>query len=302
VSLVDLHLIRTFLGIYETRSLTRTAEALHVTQPSVSYALRRLRAELKDPLFIRDGSGMHPTVHAKELYETFSDSIRRIDAVVEARTKFDAKASTKTFRLCLTDLGEIAFVPPVLRGMNRSAPDAVLEVVPMRIDEVGRWLAIGEVDAAIASVSIPGARHVDVIRDEHYVCIMSSEAAGQSKTLTLEEFTAARHVIIDPALGHQQVDNVLESLGIRRKISLRMHHFSVLPNVVTTENYLAIVPLQIARLFAAQWPLVIRELPFSVPSFNVSLYWSAGTESSPSQAWFRKTVIESIASRSALEE
>jgi DNA-binding transcriptional LysR family regulator len=111
---VDLHLIRTFFGIYETGSLTRTAEALHVTQPSVSYALRRLRAELNDPVFIRDGSGMYPTVHATELYDTSNESIRRIDAV-----------------------------------------------------------AIGEVDAAIASVPIPGARHADVIRDDHYVCILT---------------------------------------------------------------------------------------------------------------------------------
>ena len=40
VAETDLNLVRTFLRLYETRSVTRTAEQMSLTQPSVSHALR----------------------------------------------------------------------------------------------------------------------------------------------------------------------------------------------------------------------------------------------------------------------
>ena len=43
MSHIDLNLIRTFVTLYEARSVTLAAERLFVTQPSVSYGLARLR-------------------------------------------------------------------------------------------------------------------------------------------------------------------------------------------------------------------------------------------------------------------
>jgi hypothetical protein len=51
VAETDLNLVRTFLRLYETRSVTRTAEQMSLTQPSVSHALRRLRKQFNDNLF-----------------------------------------------------------------------------------------------------------------------------------------------------------------------------------------------------------------------------------------------------------
>ncbi|MFD1213277.1 LysR family transcriptional regulator, partial [Arthrobacter sp. GCM10027362] len=72
----DLNLLRTFRDIYETGSITRTAEARFVTQPSVSHALTRLRRELSDDLFVRRGGRMKPAPWAVGLYV---QGIRRQD-------------------------------------------------------------------------------------------------------------------------------------------------------------------------------------------------------------------------------
>lgn len=45
---MDLNLLRVFVAIAETRSLTAAASRLFVTQPAVSQALTRLRAALDD--------------------------------------------------------------------------------------------------------------------------------------------------------------------------------------------------------------------------------------------------------------
>ncbi len=80
MSPIDLNLIRTFVTLYEAGSVTLAAERLFVTQPSVSYALARLRELFDDALFTRTRDGIQPTFVAEQLYGTFRESLTRIEA------------------------------------------------------------------------------------------------------------------------------------------------------------------------------------------------------------------------------
>jgi DNA-binding transcriptional LysR family regulator len=58
---IDLNLIRAFVAIYETGSISAAADRLHGSQPSVSYTQKRLRDLLGEPLFTRTRQGVVPT-------------------------------------------------------------------------------------------------------------------------------------------------------------------------------------------------------------------------------------------------
>lgn len=58
---IDLNLLTVFLVLYREASVTRTAEVLHLGQPAISGALKRLREMFNDPLFVRGAKGMLPT-------------------------------------------------------------------------------------------------------------------------------------------------------------------------------------------------------------------------------------------------
>ncbi|GLB66571.1 transcriptional regulator [Arthrobacter mangrovi] len=291
---MDLNLLRAFTAIYETGSLTRAALELSITQPSVSYALGRLRKQLADPLFARTAEGMVPTRRATELFETIRPAVAAIDATVEAGRAFDPASTRQEFRLCLTDLGELAFLPPLLRVFGNEAPHATLEIVPMQIDSVSQWLMRGEIDAAVASVPIEGAEHHKILYEERYVCVLPETFAGSDEPLALDEFAALRHVAIHQSSGHSQADRMLESMGVERRVVLRLHHFSVLPQIVASNDCAAIVPLRVAELFAAQQPVTFRELPFAIPTFNVSLYWNGAPPVSSARTWFRETIADAL--------
>ena len=91
-ALVDLNLIRSFVAIYETRSLTAAAARLYVTQPAVSQALARLRRDLNDPLFRREGRMMEPSPLAVSLFPGFRDAIAGIDRTIDGVVGFDPAA------------------------------------------------------------------------------------------------------------------------------------------------------------------------------------------------------------------
>ncbi len=75
---MDLNLLRVLTTVFETQSVTVAAERLYITQPSVSYALKRLREEFNDELFVRNNSGMAPTPLAAQLYQVFNRTLGEI--------------------------------------------------------------------------------------------------------------------------------------------------------------------------------------------------------------------------------
>ena len=113
VTRLDLNLVRAFVAIYETKSVTKAAAALAVTQPALSHSLAKLRHAYGEPLFVRGRDGLTPTVLADQLFERLSKAIGWIDSTLESRDRFDPVQSTRRFRLAMSDLGVLSFADPL---------------------------------------------------------------------------------------------------------------------------------------------------------------------------------------------
>ena len=126
--MIDLVQVQTFVHLYETRSVTATAELLHVTQPSVSYTLRKLRRHFGDELFLRSPQGLEPTSQAAALYEPLRSALETLVEATQAPVEFDPATSTRDFTLMLSELGELTFLPLLLAQLGREAPGVRLRV------------------------------------------------------------------------------------------------------------------------------------------------------------------------------
>ena len=63
-------LLQTFIAVYETRSFSKAADQLFISQPSVSVHIKQLETELKTTLFDRNGrTELAPTTNARMLYQ-----------------------------------------------------------------------------------------------------------------------------------------------------------------------------------------------------------------------------------------
>src|SRR6202008_1583704 len=110
-------------------SISAAAERLHVSQPSVSYTLKRLRDLLGEPLFKRTREGMVPTYLATQLYEKFRNAVSEIDGAIEGTRKFDPSLSSRRFRLAMSDIGEASFLPLIMAALQKIAPDVGIDVI-----------------------------------------------------------------------------------------------------------------------------------------------------------------------------
>ena len=64
---VDLNLYNIFLKVYELKNISKAADALYVSQPSISYNIKELERQLGCALFIRKQKGVEPTIEEDKL-------------------------------------------------------------------------------------------------------------------------------------------------------------------------------------------------------------------------------------------
>jgi DNA-binding transcriptional LysR family regulator len=292
---IDLNFIRAFVTIYKTGSVSAAVERLHVSQPSISYTLKRLRDQLGEPLFKRTREGMAPTYFATQFYEKFRIAISEIEGAIESTREFDPSLSSRRFRLALSDTGEIFNLPHIMAALQKIAPDIAIDIVAVDVTKLDEWLNAGKIDAAICArsyVLVDSAG--EVIFTDHYVCLASCRHPRLSSELTMQQYLAERHVVVSPESGHSLVEERLHELGCTRKIALRVPHLSVLPEVIATTDLLTAIPSRIARMFAPRYAVQTFVLPFAVRKFEVMLRWHEHSGDIVAQRWLRQTLRECI--------
>ena len=294
---IDLNLVRVFVAVFETRSVTLAARRLCVAQPTVSYGLAALRRTLQDTLFVRTKEGMIPTVHAEQIYLEFTAALMRVDNAVEESRHFAPASSHRRFVLAMSDIGEMVFLPPIMERIHKQAPNVGVEVVEATIPDLGRRLATGEVNAAIGN--LPGLLADTVTQDlfeERYVCLLRKKHSFIGRKLSLEEFKEANHVLVASSFsGHNQVEELLQKRhGIQRKIALRLPHFAVLARLIATSDLLVTLPSGAAKLLTSYEDLRALELPVAVPTFQVRLHWHERSSDNPANKWLRGIVFDAL--------
>ena len=132
LALPSVKLLRLFELLYGTGSVTRSAEHLGQSQPTVSIWLSQLRKLLNDPLFVRTPAGMQPTPRADALMPIVRDALACIRRLTEEAPAFVPARSTRRFRICMTDASHITLLPQLLAHVRGVAPGVRLEAA--RID------------------------------------------------------------------------------------------------------------------------------------------------------------------------
>jgi len=137
--LLDVKLLRLFDLLYTTRSVTRSAEQLGQSQPTVSIWLGRLRRDLNDPLFVRTPAGMEPTPRADALIGTARAALEALRRLSTWEPEFTPATARRRFRICMTDASHITLLPQILEHLRAAAPHCRLEALRIGPD-TGRLL------------------------------------------------------------------------------------------------------------------------------------------------------------------
>jgi DNA-binding transcriptional LysR family regulator len=292
---IDHRLLRVLCAVVETRSVSHAADRLGITQPTASYLLGRLRELLRDPLFIKSSGGMTPTPKSLALYREIRRGLDILDAAFDPAT-FDPAHSERTFRLAMIDIGELVFLPPILRRLQQVAPRVAVQSVPMPLERIARALDLGEIDFGIGvlpAALATTANHI-AFRDQ-YVAVMRRGHPAAGVRLTRRTFEALSHVAIaSPYSGSITVEHALAEAGITRRPQVTVANYTSVPDLISQTDLVAVAPSRVARSFTNSHGLRPRPLPFQLPPFSVRVHWSARHESNAAHTWMRELLVTSV--------
>ncbi len=283
----DLNLVRTFVLLYETRSVTATAEALHVTQPTVSYSLQKLRRRFSDELFRRAKGGLAPTATAQTLYEPLHNALAGIESAVSGAWPFTPATAHATFTLSLSDLGEVALLPRLMAALPTRAPGVTLTVRPLDVVNAVDQLGRGEIDAFIASppLNTPRVARIPLFAEGYVAMVATTHPRLPGTHATLRALAAEQHVTVYGPTGHDGPRRALQANNLQHRVVLETTRFTSLPYLVQDSELVAMVPRMVAAAFATDHRVRLLELPMDIEPAQVSIYARHAHARSPAQAW-----------------
>ena len=294
MALADLNQLRTFVTLYEVRSVTAAADRLHVTQPTVSYTLRRLRERFGDELFRREGHDMVPTAKATALFTPLHEALAQIDATVSDPEAFEPSGFSGELALGLTSIGEQTFLPPIMAALAREASSPHLLVERLDSDQVEDGLIRGTIDLAM-TVSMIGSPRLwrTHVRAVEYVALT---AAAHPLPPTAPDMFVDRHFVrVSARGGHVFPLQVLTEHGLMPQVALTVEEYSTVPAVVQSTDLVVLVPRHVAEVFSGWFEgLRITDLPWPAQSTPVSVYTRREASLAPVQRWFRSVVLDAV--------
>jgi DNA-binding transcriptional LysR family regulator len=284
---IDLNLFRVFEAIHRSGSLTQAAEALHLTQPAVSNALRRLRMKFDDPLFVREGRRVLPTPRAKAIAPEVSSALQVLQQTLKKPRTFPAGTSTRRFLLGMRDVLESVLLPQLMGHVLGEAPHVQVQSTGIERNRMERDLLSGTIDFAI-DVSFPVSEsiaHEKLFEEVPCVVVRRDHPLVRGR-LNLKQWLSAKHVVVSTRrVGPVIEDHALQREGLQRDVAVRCQHYQAACQLVATSDLMLVLPRYFGEWFARTLPLQVMAMPLDVPKLQVMLYWSKMVEQDPGHAW-----------------
>lgn len=294
----DLGMLRVFVLVYETGSVTHASERLFISQPSVSYTLRKLRSHFGDPLFQRKGQGLEPTPAAHEIYPKLRRVLESLDDIMEPPGDFQPRTSTRRFRLRMTDAGVSGLLPSILRSVRSEAPGVTLEIDSLNLATVLHDLRTGAADAAICTTRLDESDiRRDVLFNQEYVGLCAADHPRISEEPALGTYEGEEHVAVATSTGHTALDARVRELGINRRVSVVIPTFSSLPELLEGSDLISYAPAGVASRLTRRHNLRVFRLPYDLPVTQVAIYTLRRELPAAEMEWFRNTVTSSVQAR-----
>ena len=293
-SRIDLNLFRVLDAIYTHGGVSAAARVLHLTQPAVTHALRRLRDHLGDPLFVRQGNRLLPTEKVRTMMPAVQAHLKGLLASAHAQPQFDAARLQMEFVVGFRDILESIALPALMAEIEREAPGVRIVSRRLAADEVERELGTGALDLAVDRPLRAGPRISRRHLLEESLAVVMRHDHPLANQLRRIDYLNAQHVIVSPLGESNALDLLLGQSGMFREIRLVCQHYFSACQVAAASDVLLTVPQSYAAHLAGLLPIAVRPLPISLKAFPILAYWHDSKDEDQAHRWFREHLAIAI--------
>ncbi|CAI0941913.1 LysR family transcriptional regulator [Serratia ficaria] len=218
---LDWNLLRTFLAIIQEGSISRAAIRLHVTQPAVSLALKRLEEQLGESLITRNGANFTITTAGELVYKealAIYGSIARLSLAVQDMPQ----DLSGVVRLAVVSAVKSDILDQVLSEFHLAHPRVTFEIMTGSSSEVQHALLHFQAALGISlkHKNVLGLAYTPLLHQKYFFYCGKSHPLYGKTDLSMEDLKSEKFV----SFASEQLDGVLAPLALfRAKQSLDGH-------------------------------------------------------------------------------
>ena len=184
---MEIRTLRYFLAVAQEENMTRAAARLHLTQPTLSKALKSLEAELNARLFVRHSFSIELTDEGRLLRDRARDLVGLADKIEDEFRSIDNQLAGE-LRLGMAESYQIRLVAQELRKLKESCPGLCYHVTSGDTEQVTERLDRGLLDFAVLCERPDGQRY-------NWIELPERDLWG---VVMRDDHPLARHVTVTP--------------------------------------------------------------------------------------------------------
>lgn len=213
---MDLRQLEIFVKVAELGSFSKAAEALFLTQPTVSEHIRGLEEELGIRLLDRLGRGAAPT-KAGQLLLGYAQRILELHREArQALDQFQGRMSGELAVGASTIPGEYV-LPGLIGRFKEKYPDIVISLLIGDSQEVVDWVLEGRAEVAVVGAQIPHRvlEYRELMPDELVVVVAAGHPWHGRKVATLDEVRQESLIVRERGSGSRHtLERALAEVGL----------------------------------------------------------------------------------------
>lgn len=232
--------LRTLLTLLSVGSYTKTADALHLTQPAVSHQIKQLEQEYGIQIFRKGKKGLNPTSEGEILIK-YARRVQALDQGVRQELEDSRRHLRRLSVGITTTLGEY-LVSQIFVDYCNEHPEVSINIYSDSLNHLHTMLSLYQLDLIIVEGAIQSESYVNVLLDTDFLCLaVSPQHPFATRTaVTLQELKRERFILRTQSAGTR---TLFEEALLRQGENIR--DFNI---VIETDNITTIKELVSAGL------------------------------------------------------
>ncbi len=298
--------LRYLMAVAEHQSFTRAAEALYVSQPTLSQQIKQLEDLLEVQLLDRTGRNVRLTA-AGEVYLQYAHrALVELNAGGRAISELD-NLSRGSLRLGMTPISDY-LATPLLDLFNTRYPGIVVSTLEMPQSDIEIALSEDRVDVGIAFGSASSSAMFSAETDTHVMCIESLNLAvgnghhlvGQASLSSNEVLEREPLILFCPDYAlRRHINQYCAEQNIKPRIVMETTSLSVIIELVRKGRLATILPETIVR---SKDDLHVIPMQPGMPRHTITLVCRKGAYKSPACLAFGEMAGEWCTKRHLLSD
>ncbi len=212
---MDLHQIDIFCTLIRLRSFSRTAEALYLTQPTVSGHIKNLETELGVKLVDRLGKRIVPTEEGEILYRHGLKLLEQRDQAKQEIERLSGRMSGE-LKIGGSTIPGAYILPAIIGKFRKKHPSVSVRLAIEDTDRISEAVLNGELCIGVvgAKVSDPRIETHAYLRDELVLAVPAGHPWAQKKSVALSALAGEPFIIREQGSGTRRImEERLEKAG-----------------------------------------------------------------------------------------